>query len=271
MALDDLKRVIYEENTLIQVVCQFRFPRILSINEKDPVDFQEQIRTEYPINNTQIMQQQALELNVDIANPILTPKIMQTETVKNYSFISEDGFWNVNLTNTFLSLSTTKYESWEDFSEKLIKPLNALNEIYKPAFFERIGLRYVNAIKRSKFALQNEPWNELIEPFALGFLSNNNATVIGYNSSSELAMENNVFARVNSFLGIETNMDGANIQSSETALIIDNDIYFNEKKKHDEVNNALESLHSVSTELIQMVLKDKLRKAMKPKDIKNGN
>lgn len=61
---------------------------------------------------------------------------------------------------------------WEDFKERLITPLQKLLEIYKPAFFERVGLRYVDAFQRSKLGLQSSSWAELIQPFALGFLSN---------------------------------------------------------------------------------------------------
>ena len=38
-----MDRVIFQNNPLIEVILQFRFPTILSINSNEPVDFQEAI------------------------------------------------------------------------------------------------------------------------------------------------------------------------------------------------------------------------------------
>ena len=42
------KRVKYNRCPLVEVIFQLRFPTILSINSKQPADFQEKIRKEYP-------------------------------------------------------------------------------------------------------------------------------------------------------------------------------------------------------------------------------
>ena len=44
----DASHVQYRKPQLVEVICQLRFPAILSIGAKDPVDFQERIRREYP-------------------------------------------------------------------------------------------------------------------------------------------------------------------------------------------------------------------------------
>ena len=41
-------RQIYQRNPLAEVICQLRFPEILSIGANLPVDFQEAIRDEFP-------------------------------------------------------------------------------------------------------------------------------------------------------------------------------------------------------------------------------
>lgn len=43
------QRVIYENNPLIEVIIQYRFPKILALNSKDPIEFQDRIKDEYPI------------------------------------------------------------------------------------------------------------------------------------------------------------------------------------------------------------------------------
>ena len=41
-------RRFLKKNQLMDVICQFRFPEILAIAAKPPVDFQEAIRDEFP-------------------------------------------------------------------------------------------------------------------------------------------------------------------------------------------------------------------------------
>jgi len=154
MSFADFERVIYKKNPLIQVVCQLRFPRILRINEKPPADFQERIRDKYPLYQVAVEQQQQFSVDMGAPETPPTPKILQSEAINNYTFSSFDEKWHINLTSTFLALSTTRYERWESFTENLKVPLSALIDIYKPAFFERVGLRYVDAFTRSKLNLR---------------------------------------------------------------------------------------------------------------------
>ena len=42
------ERVLYGKRQLIEVICQLRFPTILSISAKEPAEFQEAIRAEFP-------------------------------------------------------------------------------------------------------------------------------------------------------------------------------------------------------------------------------
>ena len=134
-------RCRYGSNPLAQVICQLRFPEILAISANPPVAFQEAIRSEYPAF---ARRQEMLPPRVTGAPGNLT--VQKQESVTNYQFSSPDGIWRVNLTGTFLSLSCSKYTSWEEFAARLDKPLAAFIQIYKPAYFERVGLRYLNFI-----------------------------------------------------------------------------------------------------------------------------
>ena len=42
-------RVRYENPQLVEVICQLRFPEILTINASEPAAFQERIRRDYPL------------------------------------------------------------------------------------------------------------------------------------------------------------------------------------------------------------------------------
>ncbi|MDE6108510.1 MAG: TIGR04255 family protein, partial [Oscillospiraceae bacterium] len=67
--------------------------------------------------------------------------------------------------------STLRYGHWEEFAQKLDKVLALFIQIYQPAFFERIGLRYVNAFSRKRLGLQEELWDDLINSPFIGVLS----------------------------------------------------------------------------------------------------
>ena len=48
MLYSDNPRVHYKKAQLAEAICQFRFPTILSIGAREPVDFQEAIRSMFP-------------------------------------------------------------------------------------------------------------------------------------------------------------------------------------------------------------------------------
>ena len=268
MPFVDVEHVIYKKNPLIEVVCQLRFPRILSINERQPVDFQDRIRREYPLFDVLTEQQQRVEINAAIGDSIAVPRIIQADKTKNYKFSSADGIWKVNLTSTFLALSTSQYSSWEDFRSRLDLPLNALIDIYQPAFYERIGIRYVDAFQKSRLHLDDTPWNELIEPPALGLLSNPAVMndVRGYSSVSEINIGDDAIARINATLGVVGNPAQMIVaETPEISFIIDTDLFCG-KRNLDGLDSALTHLHDTSYKLIRSLIKDKLHYSMEPEE-----
>ena len=48
MLYSDSPRVHYNKPQLAEVICQLRFPAILSIGAREPVDFQDAIRSMFP-------------------------------------------------------------------------------------------------------------------------------------------------------------------------------------------------------------------------------
>jgi uncharacterized protein (TIGR04255 family) len=113
MPNNNFQMVIYKNNPLIEVVCQLRFPCILMINEKQPADFQERIRDEYLLFQVAVEQQQMIKMDIGGKLEQQTPLIMQSEIINNYKFSSSAETWHINLTSTFLALSTSRYDRWE--------------------------------------------------------------------------------------------------------------------------------------------------------------
>ena len=159
-------RCIYEKNQLIEVICQLRFPDILKIEAQEPYAFQDAIRGEYPQYAKKVEQ-----LPPQQAGGKLTPQ----GTVNNYQFISADSQWKVSLTKSFIALSTHGYTRWEEFAQRLDRILAAFIQAYQPAYFSRVGLRYINAFRKAELGLENAQWRELIQPGYLGLMGDDDA------------------------------------------------------------------------------------------------
>ena len=151
MISSDNRRYAYGKSQLIEVICQLRFPTILSIDTREPADFQETVRAAFPRYQCQVEKLPGVN-----GAP--------ARTVNNHTFISEDGGYKLSLTKDFIALSTMRYTHWEDFAARLDEPLGQFIKIYRPNCFDRVGLRFVNAISREQLGLTGRRWNDLLQP-----------------------------------------------------------------------------------------------------------
>ena len=142
-----IERVRYEKCPLVEVAYQLNFPTILSIEAEMPVKFQNEIRKAFP--QYQIQTEQENEITVNITGEDVNPMFKHRSVRKLHQFISEEGKWKITLAKNQLAISTLKYEQWEDMMRRFEQPLKVFSEVYDQSYFERVGLRYVDAIKRS--------------------------------------------------------------------------------------------------------------------------
>lgn len=262
MPFPNIQRVIYDKNPLDNVICQFRYHPILLIDAEPPVKFQESIRNDYPLfEETMEGSPEIFNFNIQIPNPSFNP-MSNIVSTKNYCFSSEDNTWKVNLTRTFLTLSTSAYVQWEDFREKFFKLIDVLINAYKPSFYTRIGLRYIDIFSREKLKLEGADWGELIQPAFIGILSSDiSKNVSGYHCEFEVDLSGeNGKSRVVSQLIIHN-------ETKERGFLLDSDFFIDEKVDLDAANEKLDFLHARSTRLLRYAIKDKLHQAMEPRNI----
>jgi uncharacterized protein (TIGR04255 family) len=263
MVFPQSERVIYKKNPLVNVICQLRFPPILRIDTEVPSGFQDAIRQEYPIYNEQVTYQQQLTMNLAPTFPQnIMNQITETNVNKNHVFSSEDNTWSINLTRTFISITSSRYQRWEEFEEKFRKPFDALIKEYTPPFFSRTGLRYVDVFCRSKYDLANTSWKELIEDSVLGLLATDflNEKINNLNNICEIALDDS-----ESIVKIATSLvKNINNKEGENCLMVDSDFYTSKRLKKEEVFQKLDFLNSESTNLISWVVQEKLHNAMGP-------
>ena len=255
-------RCIYRTNQLGEVICQLRFPEILSIGVNPPAAFQDAIRKEYP--------KYTLRREAPAPKITGTPGNMTLEnapTTINHQFVSEDGLWRVNLTSTFISLSCCRYTQWEDFARKLDMPLVAFIKTYQPAYFERVGLRYLNFISRNALDLSSTPFRELITTPYLGLMAEDDVAdnaVSMSNLNAEVSLRGGCKVKIHAGPGlVKRNGQGDN----EIRFILDQDLFMPGKVPVNMSAGALQTLHAQAWSIFRGAITDTLHDAMGPKSV----
>ena len=258
MPFPDASRVVYTHNPLVEVLCQFRFPPILTIETELPSEFQKSIREDYPLYS------EKTELTFKVVEdpksaPNINPPVTQR---KNHEFLSADGQWKINLTRDFITFSTLSYTRWEDFKAHCIVPFEEFTKIYNPPFITRIGLRYKDVIVRSTLGLNEVSWTELLKPHVLGMMSSEVSNDISDTSHvTEIKLDDGVSA-VRIANGIVTD-----IETKELCYSIDSDFFITQNTKIDDVTAKLDYFNKNSSRLIQWCITEKLHNAMEPTQI----
>ncbi len=251
------KHFIYEKAQLIEVICQLRFPTILSIDTREPADFQDTVRVNFP---RYVCQTEKLPAQGG-AEP---------QSVRNHNFISEDGASKLSMTKNFIALSTMRYSSWEDFAHALDEPLGQFIRIYRPAYFERVGLRYINGFSRKSLELENCRWNDLFQPQYLSILDDDSIDEKNVSKCSvdlEMKLDSRATAKIHAGPGlvkrsVRTPNGVQTIQEQESRFILDQDIYMAGKVSLGEVTDALAQLHGHADRIFSDAITDVLHEAM---------
>lgn len=254
-------RCLYRRNPLGEVICQLRFPEILAIGAKLPVDFQEAIRDEYPRYSSR----------KEAPAPKITgtPGNLQLENQPasvNYQFASADGIWRVNLTSKFISLACTRYTRWEDFAQRLDKPLAAFIRLYKPAYFERVGLRYLNFFSRKALDLEGVPYSDLFDPCWLGPLGGEDvleSAAARCSVDTELVIRGGCRVKIHAGPGL---VKRSGQEDPEVKFIFDQDLFMPGNLPVNLSAGALETLHSQAYSIFRGAITDTLHDALEPEN-----
>lgn len=262
MPFPETNRVVYKKNPLVQVICQFRFHPILRIDDKQPVDFQEKIRKYYPV-----FRDKASE-NLPFPEAVidqLPPEMLSLFNVGNraFEFANLDNEWVISLTKDFFALTTSDYVRWEEFKSKLEYSFNTFVDLYSPAPFTRIGLRYRNIIKRSELNLETVEWTELLQDYLVADLKTlqkvGQITELGHVLT--LHLDDNL-TKVRIRHGLVKNND-----KKEDYYLIDNDFFTDQIT---EVKNGIVTLDRFNREnhrLFRWCITDRLHQSMEPTEL----
>ena len=185
----------------------------------------------------------------------------------NYQFSTQDGVWRVNLTSKFISLACTDYTCWEDFAAHMDKPLAAFIQLYRPAYFQRVGLRYRNVISRQALGLEERPFSELIAPCYLGPLTEvdvNEATATRCTLDLEMAIRGGCRMQLHAGPAKVRSPEG---MDKETKYIFDQDLYIAGNIPPHLSAAAMNTLHNQAWAIFRGAITDTLHNAMQPEKL----
>ncbi|MDJ0897416.1 MAG: TIGR04255 family protein [Xenococcus sp. MO_188.B8] len=263
MKFPESERVIYEKNPLVDVICQLQFPPILRISQQPPVDFQDRIREEYPIFEFS----QGNQLPPEISNIMqqLGSSLISNQT---YIFKSEDSIWQIVLNQNSITLSTRKYERYEIFKKKFQDVIYIFEEIYKPSFYSRVGLRYRDLILPSKLNVQNFNWSELIPNHIASELHSPEmaSSITAFMKNLQMSSDDKQIAFNH---GLVTARDGKT-QKEEEAYLLDADFSTTTKvSRNDNVWDTIDMFNKMARNLFRWSITDKLHNILNPSHIDN--
>jgi len=262
MAFPETDRIIYRMNPLADVTVQLRFPTILRIDSESPAAFQDVIRTDYP---------QYIQAAVNPTLPAnLPPQIrglIQGMGVPSgpirHLFESEDRRWQVALTRETLELRTTAYQRWEQFRERVNRLRIPFEQIYRPTTYARVGIRYVDIVRRSLLGLETIAWSELLNPSIAGELA---APEI---SSGIDSLSRELHCRLdgdNSYLTLKTGFALAE-PTKERCFLIDSDFHTHKRTEIQDVAGILDAFNRTSGRLFRWAIRGRLHDALQPEPI----
>ncbi|MDQ2731691.1 MAG: TIGR04255 family protein [Armatimonadota bacterium] len=252
--------MIYRKNPLEQVICQLRFPTILAISSNPPAAFQERLRDQYPLFTTLPQLPSANKIPREILKHLIPGSVNSLLGPPCYQMSSQDMNWVLQLNQDYISLTTRAYTRWEDFQHRVLTLIDALVVEYRPAFFDRIGLRYQDVIRREVLHLQESEWSTLLKPFVAGILNERAiAGSVRQLSTQALVSLDHYRAQVRISHGLA--------EDSKTRLpcyMIDSDFSTEEKIDVTDSIHVLQYFNRYAGRLFRWCISDTLHDAMDP-------
>ncbi len=189
------------------------------------------------------------------------------ETNPTHKFLTADSAKMISLSRDFVAVTDKQYRRWEQFLEEVSRAVEALEQVYHPSFYSRIGLRYRDVIDKSDLGLADEKWDSLVNQSLIG--------VLGAKEVSDLVKE----IRTEALITIDEVPGGTvalrhglqevsqNGKPKQT-YVIDADFFTTEKEAMGDVFGALDWFNKIAGRLFRWAITDKLHSALIPTEVK---
>ena len=263
MFFPESPRVVYQNNPLAEVICQIRFPAILRIGSGDVAEFQERIRVDYPLYQ---LQEPAFDLP-SIPKELMAffeqmlPKLPSPRTHK---FLTKDSRRFISLSQDFLAVSEANYSRWELFRQEVGNAEKALREVFKPAFYSRLGLRYRDLIPPESITTDKVKWSDFLMSYILGELGDTRIGDAISQIRTRCVIELSEIPRARVIL---THGLIKETETSPEKYLIDADFAIEKVEVLDETFNILDKFNRLAGRLFRWAITEKLHNAMGPESV----
>ena len=146
-------------------------------------------------------------------------------------------------------------------------PLAAFIRIYAPAYFDRVGLRYLNFISRRDLGLEGVPFSQLIAPCYLGPLAEEDvaeSAATRCTVNAEIVLRGGCRVKIHAGPGL---VRRGTSTDREVKFIFDQDLFMPGQVPAKLVAGALQTLHSQAGPIFRGAITEKLHEAMEPEMI----
>lgn len=141
---DAIPEVRLERAPLVRVVAQIRFPKIPELaNESGASQLRARLNGRYPVIRDE------KTFGVVITSEGITT---QEQGERLWRLHDKPDEWRVSISDSFVALDTSKYESRDDFFGRLDEVVFAIAELYEPVLYDRLGVRYVDRLEGDDLA-----------------------------------------------------------------------------------------------------------------------
>lgn len=243
------KRVAFDRNPIVEVICQVRFPQLLEVDSPATAIFLAKLESEFPRN-----------VVVQVPHFTGAPPDIQVHQRSEYQLRDESSTRRVTLSNNSLSLQVQVYERWEDFSSLWNTVYLAFISTYQVSSLTRVGLRYQDIIARSELSLTDVPWSELLSAIVAP-LALSETSWLGFEAKYLKDLGSHRLANLRSCLLTDA-------ETNEQVFLIDGDVYTEAPSNPDAamLTGLLNEFNVEAGNLFRWCLLPRLQAALGPKE-----
>lgn len=222
-------------NQIDKVVFQARFPAMLEIDKRID-EFQGLLRNEYP--------------NYWRTQPIPSGLgINATPAISNHIFSTDDGVWSVTLSVDSIGLTCSKYKDWGEFKTNLSHIIDAFTGLFDVERSNRVGLRYVNAVRPSAVGLKG-PYDAVNEMYRVS-MKTNFESPISVNITLNYSLTKDIHGR--------TVLTDITFNDGERGMLIDDDVFTEVQHPIGKLKAITDDLNRLSLEVFRKVTSEELQ------------
>ena len=137
----------------------------------------------------------------------------------------------------------------------------ALEQVYSPTSYTRVGLRYKDVIRRDSLGLQGANWRDLLRPELVGELADTNIC-----DSVEETLTQTVL-RLPEFGAKVRLQHGLAIENNQQLYVSDNDLFTEKRTELPDVYATLQYFSAQAHRLFRWCISDRLHDAMGPQPL----